>query len=139
MTRMALRMTRWVYGWRWLVLPPVVGALMLNPALLNMHRDERNTLGQDGIAIISAAFKAALAGARLAFGSIASVGGLSCIVGCIWALFDREDPRGHVLVFAGLALVAGGGLLPLYAYIASAVYFVVVDALDSVIRMGRRA
>ncbi len=29
MTQLMLRTTRWVYGWRWLVLPPAVGALML--------------------------------------------------------------------------------------------------------------
>ena len=29
MTRLALRMAAWGYGWRWLVLPPVVGASML--------------------------------------------------------------------------------------------------------------
>ena len=29
MTRLVLRTSAWVYGWRWLVLPPVVGALML--------------------------------------------------------------------------------------------------------------
>lgn len=116
----------------------VIGALMLNPSLLNMHLEPANTVGQDGIAIISAGFKAVLSGARLAFGSIATVGALSCIIGCIWALFSREDPRGHILCLAGLALVAGAGLLPLYAYVAAAVYFVIVDALDSIIRLGRR-
>jgi heme exporter protein C len=29
MTRLMLQTMRWIYGWRWLVLPPVVGALML--------------------------------------------------------------------------------------------------------------
>ena len=29
MTRLVLRTAGWIYGWRWLVLPPVVGALML--------------------------------------------------------------------------------------------------------------
>lgn len=29
MTRLTLRIALWVYGWRWLVLPPTVGALML--------------------------------------------------------------------------------------------------------------
>jgi len=29
MTRLTLRIASWVYGWRWLVLPPTVGALML--------------------------------------------------------------------------------------------------------------
>ena len=116
----------------------VIGALMLNPALLNIRQDESCTLGQEGLAVIGAVFKAVLAGSRIAFGSIVLVGALATVIGTLWAIVEPAQPGSHILFMTGIVALLVGGLLPLYAYIASAIYFVLVDALDSMIRSGRR-
>lgn len=124
-------------GWGYLVL--IVGALFLNPVLINVHEHGGCTLGQDGLAIVGAVFKAILAGARVAFGSAAAIGGLAAVVGCLWSIVDKDDVRPHLMFSFGAFAVIAAALLPLYAYVASAIYFVLVDALDSLIglRHGR--
>lgn len=117
----------------------IVGALTLNPVLINVHQNSANTLGQDGLAIIGACFKAVLAGSRIAFGSAAAVGTLGALYGCVWSLVEPEQPEAHAIFFLGVTAAGAGALLPLYAYVVSAVYFVIVDTLDSLIRFGRRA
>lgn len=117
----------------------IVGALTLNPVLINVHQNSANTLGQDGLAIVGAVFKAVLAGSRIAFGSAAAVGALGALYGCGWSLIEPEQPQAHAVFFVGVMAVGAGAMLPLYAYVVSAVYFVIVDMLDSLIRLGRRA
>ena len=117
----------------------ITGALLLNPALINVHQDPSCTLGQDGLAIIGAVLKAVLAGARIAFGSIAAVGALAALYGCARTVFDADALEYHGIFMLGAFAVGAAALLPLYAYVASAVYFVLVDALDAIIRTGRRA
>lgn len=115
----------------------IVGALFLNPVLINVHEHAGCTLGQDGLAIVGAMFKAILAGARVAFGSAAAVGGLAAVAGCLWSIVDQEDLRPHLMFSFGAFAVIAAALLPLYGYVASAVYFVLVDVLDSLIGLRR--
>lgn len=93
----------------------VVGALLLNPPLLNVGQDASCSLGQEGLSIIGALFKAVLCGSRIAFGSLASVGAVVTVLGTGWTIIASDDAR------------------------PPAVYFIVVDVLDSLIRMCRRA
>lgn len=115
----------------------IVGALFLNPAIINVHEHDACTLGQDGLAIVGAMFKAILAGARLMFGSAAAAGAVASLSGCIWSIFAPDELQPHLTFTVGTMAVVAAALLPLYAYVASAIYFVLVDVLDALIRLRR--
>jgi hypothetical protein len=102
---------------------------------MNIVVDKTATVGQDGLTILGSFIKAAMASIRLIFGVSAMAGGLLVAIGSVWFLFTPD--RDAMECFSvGLATTLVGGLMPLAAYIIASIYYIIVDVLDSIIRLG---
>lgn len=116
----------------------VAGLLCINPGIMNVCIVDDATAGQDGLALSAAPLKALLAGCRLAVGLAASAGGALAVLGATMQLAHGPTAGKEWLLF-GIWLCSISVLAPLAIYLFATYYYILVDVLDAIIRLGRLA
>jgi hypothetical protein len=113
-----------------------IGFLFFSPTSLSLTIDPAARAGEDGLALIGTLIKSLLASSRFIFGMLSIGGGVMAVVGAIWFLFDRADPRSEGIALAGGTTLLIAAFYPLYAYLLAILYFVLVDALKGMISLS---
>lgn len=113
-----------------------IGFLFFSPTSLSLTIDPAARAGEDGLALIGTLIKSLLASSRFIFGMLSIGGGIMAVVGAIWFLFDKADPRSQGIALAGGTTLLIASFYPLYAYLLAILYFVLVDALKGMISLS---
>lgn len=116
-----------------------MGGFFLHPASIGMNRIQSTTIGQDGIAVLSAIVRSALKAVRMSFGVVVTIGAAIAWYGAIAYLLDGESIAPIAWLTAGATLVAYGSLLPLLMYVVAMIAFMVIEAIDFIVGRDVRA